>query len=166
MQATTCLHEGIANAVVQEASPVLHHSVGVHPTDRVCNTAADGCERTMRRVLRWREFTSTRVLLGLDDRAPLACIALEPHLLIETTATWEGIAFPIRQALIMRLPFIGGTPEAQGTSLLDHEEMFARGALLLATLVFLLVLGIFGALDRSLCPIMPTWGVVDPLFDC
>jgi len=86
--------------------------------------------------------------------------------LIETTATWEGIAFQISQAFIILLPFIGGTQEANVTGLIDHEEIFDRVALLLATIVFLLVLGIFGALDWSLRTIMPKRGVVDSSFDC
>jgi hypothetical protein len=86
--------------------------------------------------------------------------------LIEATATWEGIAFQISQAFIILLPFIGGTQEANVTGLIDHEEIFDRVGLLLATIVFLLVLGIFWALDRSLRTIMPKRGVVDPSFDC
>jgi hypothetical protein len=86
--------------------------------------------------------------------------------LIETTATWQGIAFQISQAFIILPPFIGGTQEANVTGLIDHEEIFDRVALFLATIVFLLVLGIFGALDRSLCTIMPKRGVVDSSFAC
>jgi hypothetical protein len=166
MQATTCLHDGVTKAILQEAYPVFHHSVAFHPTDRVFNTNSDGCNRTISRFLLWREFTSTRFFLRLDDRDPLTCIALEPHILIETTATWEGIAFQIRQAFIILLPFIGGTQEANVTGRIDHEEIFDRVALLLATIVFLLVLEIFGALDRSLRTIMPKRGVVDSSFDC
>jgi hypothetical protein len=94
----------------------------------------------------------------LDDRAPLARIALEPHVLIETAAAWEGIAFQISQAFIMRLPFIGGTQDAHMTGLIDHEEVFDRMALLLAAVVVLLVLGIGWAVDRSLRTIMPKRG--------
>jgi hypothetical protein len=78
--------------------------------------------------------------------------------LIETTAPWDGIAFQISQAFIMRLPFIGGTQEADMTGLLDYEEGFDRMALLLATVVVLLVLWIDWAVDRSLRTIMPTRG--------
>jgi hypothetical protein len=94
----------------------------------------------------------------LEDRDPIACIALEPHLLIEPTATWEGIAFPLSQTLIMRLPFIGGTQEAHTTGLIDYEEVFDRMAFLLAALVVLLILGIGWAVDRALRTIMPTRG--------
>jgi hypothetical protein len=166
MQATTCLHDGITNAVLQEAYPVFHYSVAFHPTEGVFNTDSDGCNRTISRFLLWREFTATRLFRGWDDRDPLTWIALEPPSLIETTATWEGIAFQISQAFIMLLPCIGGTQDAQVTGLIDHEEIFDRVALLLATRVCLLVLGIFGALDWSLCTIMPTRGGVDSAFDC
>ena len=165
MQATPCLHDGITNTVLQEAYPVFHQAVAFHPTDRVFNADSDRCNGTIRRFLLWREVTATRFFCGLNARDPITCIALEPQILIETTATWEGIAFQIRQAFIMRLPCRGGTQEANGTGLIDHEEIFDGVALLLATIVFLLVLGIFGALDWSLRTIMPKRGVVDSAFD-
>jgi hypothetical protein len=70
--------------------------------------------------------------------------------LIETTAGWEGIALKIREALIIGLPFIGGTQEANVAGLIDHEEVFDRMAFLLAAVVVLLVLGIGWAVDWSL----------------
>ena len=97
---------------------------------------------------------------GLIEMNSIAGIALEPHVLIETTALWEGIAFQLSQAFIIRLPFIGGTQETNMTSLLDHEEVFDRMALLLAAVVVLLVLWIGGAVDRSLRTIMPKRGDV------
>ena len=50
------------------------------------------------------------------------------------------------------------TQEANVTGLIDHEEVFDRVALFLATVVFLLVLGIGRAVDRSLSAIMPKRG--------
>jgi hypothetical protein len=44
------------------------------------------------------------------------------------------------------------------TGLIDHEEVLDRVALLLAAVVVLLVLGIAGAVDRSLSTIMPKRG--------
>jgi hypothetical protein len=158
MQSTTRFHNGIANSILQEAYLVFHHTVAFHTAYGVFNTDSDGRDRTIDRFLRWGEFPTRGCFLGLDDRDPIARIALEPHILIETTATWEGIAFQIRQAFIMRPPFIGGTQEANVTGLIDHEEVFDRVALLLATVVFLLVLGIGGAVDRSFSAIMPKRG--------
>jgi hypothetical protein len=107
---------------------------------------------------------SLRALTGLTQPAFLALLplALEPHILIETTATWEGIAFQISEAFIMGFSFIGGTQEAHMTGLLDDEEVFDRMALLLAAVVVLLVLGIGWAVDRSLRSIMPKRGDVAP----
>ena len=101
---------------------------------------------------------TTGVFLGLDDGDPVEDKALEAHILIEATAVWQGIAFQIREAFIMRLAFIGGTQEAHVTGLIDHEEVFDRMALLLAAVVVLLVLGIGWAVDRSLRTIMPKRG--------
>ncbi len=160
MQPTTRVHDGITNAILQEASLVFHHPISLHPTDRVFDTDSDGRDRTIARFLSWGEFPTTGVFLGLVDRDPLASIALEPHILIETTAVWEGIALQIGQACIMRLSFRGGTQEADVTGLLDHKEVFNRVALLLATVVFLLFLGIGRAVDRALGTIMPKGGGV------
>jgi hypothetical protein len=66
----------------------------------------------------------------------------------------------------MLLPFIGGTQAAHVTGFLDHEEIFDGVALLLATLVLLLVLGIVGALDWSLRTSMPKRGGVASSVDC
>jgi hypothetical protein len=164
MQSTTRVHDGIANAIRQEASLVFHHTVAFHTANGVFDTDADGRDRTIGRLLRWGECTTREFFLGLEDRDPIGRIALEPPILIEATATWEGRGFQISQAFIMRLPFIGGTQEAHATGLLDHEEGFDRVALLLATLVFRLVLGIGGAVDRPFSAIMPNRGGPDATF--
>ena len=58
------------------------------------------------------------------------------------------------------------TQEANVARLMDHDEVFERVALLLATVILLLVLGILRAVDRSLSTIMPKRGDVGPSFDC
>jgi hypothetical protein len=158
MQSITRFHAGIANAVFQEASLVFHNTVAFHPANRVFATDADRRDGTIGRFLQGGEFPTRGFFVGLDDRDALAWIALQPHVLIETTALWEGIAFQRGQAFLIRLPFIRGTQETTLTSLLDHEEVFARLALLLATVVGLLVLGIDGAVERSLQTLMPKRG--------
>jgi hypothetical protein len=40
--------------------------------------------------------------------------------LIETTATWQGITFQVREAFIVHLPFIGCTQETNLTGLIDY----------------------------------------------
>jgi hypothetical protein len=50
------------------------------------------------------------------------------------------------------------TQEAHVTGLIDHEEVFDRVALFLATVVFLLFLWIGRTVDRSLSAIMPKRG--------
>jgi hypothetical protein len=70
----------------------------------------------------------------------------------------EGIALQLSQAFIIGLSFIRGTQEADVTALIDHEEVLDRVAFLLAAVVVLLVLGIGGAVDRSLSAIMPKRG--------
>jgi hypothetical protein len=88
---------------------------------------------------------------------------LDAHILGEATAVWQGIARQLSQAFIMRLPVIGGTQAAEVTGLIEHEEVLARVARLLAAVVVLLVLGIGGAVDRSRRAIMPTRGGGPPV---
>jgi hypothetical protein len=114
----------------------------------------------MVRFLWWREFTTTRLFLGLDDRDPIASKPLEPPILIETTPTGETIAGQIREAFIMRLALIGVAQEADVTGLIDHAEVFDRVALFLATGVCLLFLWIGRTVDGSLRTIMPKRGDV------
>src|SRR5688572_10050247 len=98
MQSTTRLHDSVANAVFQKAYLVFDHPVAFHPANRVFDTDADGRDGTIGRFLWGGEFPTRGFLLGLDDRDPCACIALEPHVLRETAASWEGIALQLSQA--------------------------------------------------------------------
>ena len=120
MQSTTCFHNGIANTILQETYLVFHHTVAFHPANGVFDPDANGRDRTIGRFLRWSEFSPRRFFLGLDDRNAIARIALEAHILIETTATWEGITFQVRETFIVRLPFIGSTQETNMTGLIDY----------------------------------------------
>jgi hypothetical protein len=102
----------------------------------------------------------------LDDGDPVEDKALEAPILIETTPMREGIALQFSQVFIAGRAFIRGTQEADVTALIDHEEVLDRVALLFAAVVFLLVLGICGAMDWSLRTIMPKRGVADSSFAC
>lgn len=161
MQATTRFHDGVSQPILQEANGVLHDPVAFHPTNRVFNTDSDGGNTTIRGFLRGREFSSRWFLLGLDDRDVLQAESLEALILIQTATRRQGIPRQLGQALIRRFAFRGVAQEANLTRLSDHEEVFERVTLLLATVIFLLLLGIFGALNRTFGAIMPTRGVVD-----
>ena len=158
MQSTTRLHDGIANAILQEAYLVFPHPIAFYTANGVFNTDSDRRDRAIGRFLKWGEFTPRRFFLRLDDGDTVEDKALETHILVEATAMWQGIALQFSQAFIMCLPFIRGTQEADMTALIDHEEVLDRVALLLAAVVFLLALGIGGAVDRSLSAIMPKRG--------
>jgi hypothetical protein len=161
MQSTTCLHDGVAHTILPKAYLVLHHPRAFHPANGVFNTDSDRRDRTIGHLLRWSEFTPPRFFLRLDDGDAVEDKTLEAPILVEATAVWQGIALQLSQAFLMRLPCIRGTQEAEVTGLIDHEEVLDRVARLLAAVVVLLVLGIGGAVDRSLRAIMPTRGVVD-----
>ena len=158
MQSTACLHDGVANAILQEAYLIFHHPRAFHPANGMFNTDSDRRDRTIGRFLRWGKVIPRRFFLRLDYGDPVEEKALEAHILIETTPVREGIALQLRQAFIIGLPFIRDTQEADVTALIDHEEVLDRVALLLAAVVFLLVLAIGGAMDRSLSAIMPKRG--------
>jgi hypothetical protein len=158
MQSTTCLHDGVAQAILQEAYLVFDNPIAFHPANGVFNTDADRRDHTIGRLRRWGKFTAPRFFLRLDDRDTAEEKALEAHILVEATAVWQGIALQFSQGFIRRLPCIRGTQEAHVTGLIDHEEVLDGVALLLATVVVLLVLGIGGAVDWALSAIMPKRG--------
>ena len=161
MQATTCFHDGIPHPILQEADFVLHDPVTFHPTNSVFNTDSDGGNTTIRRFLRGREFSSRRCFLRLENRDPLLEESLEALILIQAAARGQGIARHFCQALIRRFAFTGMAQEAHVTRLVDHEEVFERVTLLLATIKLLLLFGIFRAVDRTFSAIMPKRGMPD-----
>jgi hypothetical protein len=158
MQATTCFHNSVTNASLQEANLIFHDPEAFHPANGRFNPDADGRDPPIRRFLRRGEFSPPRFLLGLDNRDVGQDESLEAQILIETTAGGQAIALQLRQAFIVGLPFIGGTQEANLTRLIDHKEGFERVTLLLATVIFLLLFGIPRAMDGSLRTIMPKRG--------
>jgi hypothetical protein len=158
MQPTTRFHDSIATPIFQEAYCVFHQPIALHPTDGLFNPNADGRDRAIACLFRWRKFPTRGVFLGLEDRQPLTRLPLEAPILIEPTARWQGLAFQLGEAFLIGLPFRGGTQETHVTGRSDHEKVFDRLALLLAAVVCLLVLWSGGAVDRSLCTIMPKRG--------
>jgi hypothetical protein len=42
MQATTCFHDGVPNAVLQEADFVFHDPIAFHPANGMFDPDADG----------------------------------------------------------------------------------------------------------------------------
>jgi hypothetical protein len=64
MQAATCFHHDIANAILQKANFVFHHPVAFHSTNGVFNTDSDGGNAAIGRFLRRGEFTPTGFFLG------------------------------------------------------------------------------------------------------
>jgi hypothetical protein len=96
----------------------------------------------------------------LDDRDVLQTESLEALILIQTAARWQGIPSQLGHALIRGSAFIGVASKAHVTRLSDHEEVFKRVALLLATVIFFLLFGIGRAVDRTFGTIMPNRGVV------
>ena len=125
------------------------------------NTDSDGGNAAIGRFLRRGEFTPTGFLLGWTRRHTGQEESLESRILIETTTGWQRIARQIREALIRRPAFIGGTQKAQVTALIDHEEVFDRVAFLLATVILLLLFRVFRTLDGSFGPIMNKRGEGD-----
>jgi hypothetical protein len=161
MQATTCFHNSIPNAILQEAEDVLHDPVTFHPPNGMFDPHTNGRNPPIHRLLRRGEFPTTRFFLGLNDRHPRQAEALETLILIQTTPEGQGIACHLRHAEIGRFAFTGRTQEANVTALIDHEEVFERVPLLLATVIFCLLLRILRPLDRPLSTIMPKRGAVE-----
>src|SRR4029453_17975229 len=162
MQPTTRFHHGIPKAILQEADFVFHDSVTFHPTNGVFNTNSDRGNSTIGLLLRRGQFPSMWCFLGLEDRNARQEKPLKALILIQATAGWQGIACQLCNALIRGFPFIGVAQEAHVTGLVDHEEVFERMTLLLATVILLLVLGILRAMDGSFGPIIKKRAVGAP----
>ena len=160
MQATTRFHDGITNPVLQESDGVLHHPLTFHPTNGVLNADSNRRDATIDRVFRWGEFTPPGLFLRLDHGDPSPNDSLASPILLEITSRRPGVTGQSRQDLLLDLPVIGVTPEANRTRLIDHEEVVDRVAFLRTTVICLLVLGIFRPVDRSLSTIMPNRGDV------
>jgi len=158
MQPTTRFHDGIANPIRQEADVIFHNPRAFHTANDMFHADSDRRDPTIGRVLRRGEVTPTGFFLGLDDRAAGQDKSLEAHILIETTSRGPGVTRQLRQAFIVHLAFIGRTQEAHVTGLIDHKEVFERGAFLLATVILLLVVGILRAVDGSFRTIRPNRG--------
>jgi len=79
-------------------------------------------------LLRWGEFTSRRLFLGLDDRDPLERKALEAAILIETTPAPKGRAGQLCAAFIRHRVPIGAAQATNVTGRIDHQEVFDRVA--------------------------------------
>jgi hypothetical protein len=158
MQPTTRFHHGITNAILQETDFVFHNPIAFHPTNGVFNADSDGGNTTIGRFLRRGEFPATRCFLRLEDRDAWQEKSLKALILIQATAGRQGIAYQLGNALIRGLSFTRVAQEAHVTGLVDHEEVFERVTLLLATVILLLVLGIFRAVDGSFGTIMKKKG--------
>ena len=154
MQPTTRFHHRITNAILQEADFVFHDSVAFHSTNRVFNPNSDGGNSTIDLLLRWGQFPSRWCFLGLEDRDARYEKPLKTLILIQVTAGWQGIACQFSHALIRGFPFTGVAQETHVTGLIDHEEVFERVTLLLATVILLLLLRVFRTLDGPFSPIM------------
>ena len=159
MQATICFQDGVPNPILQEADVVLHDPVAFHRATGMFDPDADGRDPTLRRLLRGREFPSTRCVLGLEDREPMLEESLEALILIQAAPGGQGIARQLCPTLSRRFAFTGVAQEAHVTRLMDHEEVFERVTLLLATVILLWLFWIVRAVDRTFGALMPKRGV-------
>jgi hypothetical protein len=158
MQPTTCFHHAITNTVLQETHFVFYNPRAFHPTNGALNADSNGGNTTIHRCLRRREFPARRCFLRLKDRDARQETSLEALILIQITTGWQGIACQLYHALVRGLSFTGIAQEANMTGLVNHKEVFERVTRLLATVIFLLVLGIFRAVDGSFGTIMKKKG--------
>jgi hypothetical protein len=161
MQATACFHDGIPHPILQKADFILHDPVAFHPTNGVFNPHSGRGNSTIGLFLRRGQFPARWGFLGLEDRDVRQAKPLKALILIQATAGWQRIAGQFGNSLISGFPFVGMAQEAHVTGLRDHEEVFERVTLLLATVVVLLLFGIDRALNRTFGTIMPKRGVVE-----
>jgi len=160
MPATTCCHHRVPKAILHEADVVLDDPGALHPATRLFNPTAAGREPTMPRVLTGRELPSSRCFLRVADHDPRRDDALDALSLRATAARWQGVACPLGQALLRRVALTGVAPDAHVTGLMAHEAVGARGARRRATVIRLVRVGRWRAVERPFGASMPQRGVV------
>jgi hypothetical protein len=154
MQATTCFHDGVPNAIFQEADFIFHTPGALHPTNGMFNADSDGGNTTIGRFCSGSQFSTTWFLLCLEDHDSLPGESLKALILIQTATGWQAITCSPCQALIRRFAFTGRAQEAHVTGLVDHQGVFERMTFLLATVIRLLFFRIFRALAGAFGPVM------------
>ena len=161
MQPTTRFHDHVPNPVFQEADGVFYNSVAFDPANGMFYPDANRRDPTIGGFFRGREFPTPRFFLGLKNRDTREDEPLKAHILIEATPRGKRIAGQLRETLLMRFAFSRITQEHNVTGIIDHQEVFDRVTFLLPTVILLLLLGIFRALDRAFRPIMQKRGDVE-----
>jgi hypothetical protein len=165
MQPTTRFHHGITNAILQEADFIFHNPVAFHPTNGVFDADSDNGNTTIGGLLRWGEFPPRGFFLGWIIVTSARTNPGTPSL-DRGHCRGASDSPPLSQDLIVGLPFIGDTQEANLTGFIDHQEVFDRTAFLFTAVVALLVFWIGWAVDRSLSTIMPKRGDMGPSLVC
>jgi hypothetical protein len=132
MQPTTCFHDGVPHPILEETEVVLHDAVAFHSTNGVFNPHAAGRNSTIGLLFRRGEFSSRWSWLGLEDGQAREEKSLEAVLWIPTTARGQRLASELCQAVISGCPCTGVAQAAHVTGRVDHAEVCARGAWLLA----------------------------------
>ena len=64
MQSTTRFHDGVANAIFQEANLLLHHTIAFYPANGVFDMDAGGRDHPIGGFLQWGEFPSGGLFFG------------------------------------------------------------------------------------------------------
>ena len=154
VQTTGRLHHQVVKILPMVTVHIMRNMIHFHPTDAVLDTNAHARDRSILSLLRRRQFSSPRFLLGLIRRCLLGFVALKACVFPQLTALRKAVLFFIGGCLVMLLADLctAQTLDLLGPLVADYDVLHGM-ALLLATITLALSLPVLGTLDRSLYPI-------------
>ena len=112
------------------------------------------------RLLLLAQLAAFRLLRRLSHHHASNHKPLEPAILIQLASTRQAILLILKQCLVVPLSRVGHAQKANATLLIDKHNVLDRMAVLLPAPVFLLLIIVYGSLDRSFGAIMIKKGVV------
>src|ERR671933_58384 len=149
MQPTRNFHHRVTDTVLPVTNFILDDTTTLHTTDCVLNPHFLARNATILFFLFRPEFTATRFLGGLSHGYCCDGKSLKPHVLVEGTISRQTIGFIISNRFVMPFPSMRWAQVLNDARLSNQEDIFYRMAFLLATVIFLLFVGIYRSLDRT-----------------
>src|SRR4051812_21930946 len=160
MQPTGDFHHDVAHAISPVAQFLLDDATALHAAHRVLDPHLFACNAVILCFLLRCQLTTTRFLGWLLDRHMLNREPLKPHVLIQHTSGRQSIRFVIHNRFLVPLSGIRSTQKANMAITIDQQNVFNRVTFLLSTIVLILLVSIYRALDGTFRAIMIKKGVV------
>ncbi len=154
MQPARDFHHHVADTVLPVADFILHDPTALHAADGMLNPHFLARNATVLFFLFRREFTASWLLgwlpnsYGRDDKS------LKPHILVESTVSWQNIRFIINNRFFVPFSSMRWAHVLNNTCRPNQYYILYRVTFLLSTVIFFLFIGVYRSLDRTFGTIM------------